>query len=125
MSKSQKGKFYAAIQPNIPRRPWFFSYRFTERSIISTICRLRLGHACTLVHLAKIRVRNHSLCECGLDDGSSPHILFICPKLIRPLYDVLPHKVPRPLNVQCLLMFVFSPLCKFLCKYIRYNKIKL
>ena len=124
-SRLLKGKYYASIQHSIPRRPWFYTQKFTERRIITTICRLRLGHACTPVHLAKIRVRDHSLCECGLDDGSPSHILFSCPKLIRPLYDILPHKVPRPLNVQCLLMFVFSPLCKFLCKYIKNNKIKL
>ena len=123
--KSYKGKFYATIQPDIPRRPWFFNQKFTERRIITTICRLRLGHACTPVHLAKIRVRDHSLCECGLDEGSVSHILFSCPKLLHPIYDVLPHKVPRPLNVQCVLSFVFSPLCTFLCKYIRHNKIKL
>ena len=124
-SKSHKGKYYAFIQPDIPRRPWFYSQKLIERKIITTICRLRLGHASTPVHLAKIRVRDHSLCECGLDDGTPSHILFSCPKLTRPLYDVLPHKVPRPINVQCLLMFVFSPLCKFLCKYIKHNKIKL
>ena len=84
--------------------------------------------ACVLgmpVHLAKIRVRDHSLCECGLDDGSLSHIFFSCLKLIRPLYYMLPYNVPRPLNVQCLLMFMFSPLCKFVCKYITNIKIKL
>ncbi|CAH2107436.1 unnamed protein product [Euphydryas editha] len=68
-SKSVKGKFYSNIQPDIPRRPWFFLHRHASRWVTSTICRLRLGHACTPVHLAKMRIRDHSLCECGLDEG--------------------------------------------------------
>lgn len=81
-------------------------------------CRLRLGHTCSPVHLAKIRVRDHSLCECGLDEGTVSHILFNCPKLLHPIYDILPCEIPRPIDVECLLMFLFSPFCAFLCKYI-------
>ena len=44
------------------------------------------------VHLAKIRVWDYSLCECGVDDCFPSHILFTCPKLIHPLYDVLPYR---------------------------------
>ncbi|CAH2101808.1 unnamed protein product [Euphydryas editha] len=124
-SKLVKGKFYSNIQADIPRRPWFFLHRHASRWVTSSICRLRLGHACTPVHLAKIRVRDHSLCECGLDEGTVSHILFSCPKLLRPVYDILPCDIPRPINVQCLLMLVFSPYCTFLCKYFELNKIKL
>ncbi|XP_045533475.1 uncharacterized protein LOC123720761 [Pieris brassicae] len=99
-SKSVKGKFYASIQPNIPRQHWFCYYRNANRWITSTISRLRLGHACTPVHLAKLRIRDHSICECGLDEGTVSHILFNCPKLTYPLYDILPPKVPRPLSVK-------------------------
>ena len=123
--KSFKGKHYASIQLEIPRRPWFYRLKHADRWVISTICRLRLGHTCSPVHLRKIKVRDHSLCECGLDEGSIPHILFSCPNLLYPIYDVLPHKVPRPINVNYLLMSVFSPLCKFICKYVKNNKIKL
>ncbi|XP_045783719.1 uncharacterized protein LOC123879877 [Maniola jurtina] len=124
-SKSVKGKYYASLQSEIPRRPWFFFHQNMVRWVASTITRLRIGHSCTPVHLAKLRIRDHSLCECGLDEGSPSHILFSCPRLVYKLYDVLPPKIPRPLSVECLLMFVFSPYVKFLCKYIKSNKIKL
>lgn len=124
-SSSVKGRQYSVIQPNIPRRPWFFLHRHADRWVTSTICRLRLGHSCTPVHLAKIRVRDHSLCECGLDEGSASHIFFNCPKLPYPIYDVLPPEIPRPVNISCLLMLVFSPHCSFLCRYIKRNRIKL
>ncbi|KPJ09191.1 RNA-directed DNA polymerase from mobile element jockey [Papilio machaon] len=124
-SKSIKGKYYASIQPDIPTRPWFFKYRNADRWVTSTISRLRLGHSCTPVFLAKLRIRNSSICECGLDEGTVSHILFNCPKLLHPLYDVLPPNIPRPVNVEYLLTFVFSSYCRFLCKYIECNKIKL
>nr|XP_026495787.1 uncharacterized protein LOC113400446 [Vanessa tameamea] len=75
VSSKSKGGFYASLQPDIPRRPWFSPHRQANRWITTTICRLRLGHACTPIHLCKIRVRDHSLCECGLDEGSLSHVI--------------------------------------------------
>ncbi|XP_045496436.1 uncharacterized protein LOC123694876 [Colias croceus] len=69
-SSRTKGKFYWDIQPIIPHKPWFFRFRKFDKLVTSTICRLRFGHACTPVHLAKIRVRDHSICECGLDEAA-------------------------------------------------------
>ncbi|CAH2218386.1 jg4397, partial [Pararge aegeria aegeria] len=60
-SKLVKGKFYATIQQNIPRQPWFCHSRSTNRWTSSTISRLRLGHASTPVHLAKLRIRDNSI----------------------------------------------------------------
>lgn len=120
-----KGKFYGSIQPDIPFRPWFFLFRGSGRWVTSTICRLRIGHACTTVHLNQLRIRDHSICECGLEEGSVTHILFSCPKLLHKLYDVLPPDIPRPINVELFLMLVFSPYVKFVRKYIYSNKIKL
>ena len=124
-SRLSKGRYYGSIQPSIPRRPWFFRWPKYSRRVTSTICRLRLGHACTPVHLRKIRVRDHSLCECGLDEGTSDHIFFNCQKLASSLYDSLPVEIPRPINFQTLLTYVYSPHIRYLCNYIRDNNIKL
>ncbi|RVE51317.1 hypothetical protein evm_003997 [Chilo suppressalis] len=45
---------------------------------VMTIRRLRLGHVNTPVFLAKLRIRDNSLCECGLEDGTVEHIFFRC-----------------------------------------------
>ncbi|KAI8440895.1 hypothetical protein MSG28_009195 [Choristoneura fumiferana] len=68
LSRHQKGRHYGNIQPLIPRKPWFYHFRSASKWVTSTICRLRLGHVCTPVFLSKIRVRDNSLCECGLDE---------------------------------------------------------
>ena len=120
-----KGKYYASIQLEVPTFPWFSRYRHANRSVTSTICRLCLGHACTPLHLAKLRVKDNSICECGLEEGSTDQIVFNCPKLNYSLYDILPLNVQRLVNVKCILALVFSPFIKMLVKFIVDNDIKL
>lgn len=124
LSKRIKGKHYADVQDSLLVRPWFFKYRKANKRVTSTICRLRLGHACTPVHLAKIRVKDSSLCECGLDEGSAEHIFFNCPR--RPsLYEVLPDIIPRPTNFKSLLSLVHTTFVNILCEYVHQNNIRL
>lgn len=125
VSKKVKGKFYGHLQPDIPPKPWFFKFKNIEKSISSSICRMRLGHCCSPVFLNKIKIRDHSLCECGLDEGSIDHILFSCPKLRFSLYDCLPPTIPRPTNSRLLLSLIFSPFHKTLSKFIKINNIRL
>ena len=77
------------------------------------------------VFLTKIRVRDSSLCECGLDEGNVNHMFFCCPKMRFSLYDVIPPNIPRPTSLKCLLSLVFTSFVYRLCKYIKINKIKL
>lgn len=124
-SRLHKGRYYGNIQPVIPYKPWFFRFRSGDKRSTSTISRLRLGHACTPVFLSKIRVRDHSLCECGLDEGTPDHIFFNCTKYAFSLYDILPVDIPRPINFQSLLTFADSPLVYHLIKYINIHNITL
>ncbi|CAK1592198.1 unnamed protein product [Parnassius mnemosyne] len=119
-----KGKHYAAIQCAILPKPWFFKFNKANKHSTSTICRLRIGHACTPVHLAKLRIRDSSLCECGLDEGTSDHIFFNCPKLSCSLYDYLPPDIPRPINFDSLLTYTNTPYVYILCDFINTNGIK-
>lgn len=120
-----KGRHYGDIQPDIPVQPWFFKYKKSSKIVTSTIIRSRLGHVCSPVFLAKIRVRDHSLCECGLEDGTLDHIFFCCPKLSYSLYDVLSPDIPRPVSFKCLLSYVFTPFIFILCNFIKSNNIRL
>ncbi|KAL0892118.1 hypothetical protein ABMA27_015319 [Loxostege sticticalis] len=69
-TKKKVGRHYSEVQHTIPPRPWFFKYINLSKRIVSIICRLRIGHSCTPVHLAKLRIKDSSICECGLDEGS-------------------------------------------------------
>lgn len=120
-----KGRYYGDIQPEIPTKPWFFKYKKNDKRVTSIIIRSRLGHVCSPVFLAKIRVRDHSRCECGLDEGTLDHIFFSCPKLSFSLYDVLKPDIPRPVNFKFLLSFVFTPFVYVLCNFIKANNIRL
>lgn len=125
ISRSIKGKFFGDIQPEIPYKPWFSKFKKADKRTTSVVCRLRLNHSCTPVFLSKLRIRDSSLCECGLDQGNVDHIFFSCPKLQFSLYDVMPPNIPRPTSFKCLLSLVFSPFISILCKFIQVNKIKL
>lgn len=125
VSKLLKGKHYGDLQPEIPLRPWFFKFKKASKTSTSILCRLRLGHICSPVFLAKIRVRNQSLCECGLDDGNVEHLLFSCPRLTVSLHDVMPPEIPRPMSSKTLLQLVFTPYVSKLCRFIAVNNIKL
>lgn len=124
-SSITKGSHYANIQPDIPPIPWFFKYRSANKRVTSVVCRLRLGHVCTPVFLAKIRVKDSSLCECGLDEGTTEHIFFNCPKNNPSLYSLLPQCIPRPTNFKSTLAFVDTDFVNILCSYINNNNIKL
>ncbi|XP_028172327.1 uncharacterized protein LOC114361480 [Ostrinia furnacalis] len=124
-SKRMVGKYYADIQKDIPSKPWFFRHKNLPKRTVSIICRLRLGHACTPVHLAKIHIRDSSICECGLDEGTTNHIFFNCPKIGSSLYDFLPKTFPRPSNIKCVLNTISCPILNSLAKFIKINKINL
>ncbi|CAK1593332.1 unnamed protein product [Parnassius mnemosyne] len=124
-SQILKGKHYAAIQDNIPSRPLFFIFNKANKRATSIVCRLRIGHVCTYVHLAKLRIRDSSLCECGLDEGNTIHIFFNCTKLSSSLYDYLPPDIPRPIDLNSLLIFTNTSFVYILCDFINSNNIKL
>jgi ribonuclease HI len=124
-SRQHTGRYYGGIEPFIRCKPWFHKFRSAPKWATSTICRLRLGHNCTPVFLAKIRVRDNSLCECGLDEGSLDHIFFNCPRFSYSMYDVLPKKIPRPINFYSLLCSMDSPITAILLKYIQVHNIRL
>ncbi|CAH2087297.1 unnamed protein product [Euphydryas editha] len=124
-SSRTTGKHYADIQRQIPIKPWFFKYYKAPKYVCSTICRLRLGHSCNPVFLAKIRIRDSSLCECGLDEGSPEHIFFSCSQNVSSLYNFLPPVIPRPTDFKSVLSFVHTPFVDTLCAFIVENNIRL
>ena len=115
-TRMRVGKHFSSIQPELPSRPWFFKRKSIPKNITSAIIRLRLGHVCTPVFLKKIRVRDHSLCECGLAEGTLEHVFLDCSNIVTPLYDILPSKILRPVNINYLLTLVHSTFVYTLCK---------
>jgi ribonuclease HI len=124
ITRLSKGRHYGGIQPDLPVRPWFFKFQKACKTATSTIIRLRLGHICSPSFLAKIRVRDHSLCECGLEEGTADHIFFNCPKTSSSLYDFLPDYIHRPANLSYILSFVNTSFVYILAKFINKFKIK-
>ncbi|XP_063365361.1 uncharacterized protein LOC134653585 [Cydia amplana] len=84
LSRRAKGQHYGNLQPNIPPKPWFFKHKGYSNVVTSNIIRLRLGHICSPVRLAKSRIRDSSICECGLDEGwmdTLPNTVYTSPTI--------------------------------------------
>lgn len=127
-NKTLKSYRYAKVQPTVPVKPWFFKTRFSKR-VTSILCRMRLGHCLTRVFLHKIRIRDSSICECGLDDEDLNHILFSCPLLdhsfiFNSIYEL---KLTLPFDAFSIL-FLANNRCEVLraiANFIEVNNIKL
>lgn len=128
VSSKLKGAYYASIQPDIQRKPWFYKCPNLSKRTVSSLCRLRLGHCCTPVFLHKIHIRDNSLCECGLDDGTLEHIFFSCPLNSQSLdlyHKLSKIKTPLPTNVNSLLTNFSPKLIQLLSVFFNENDIKL
>uniref|UniRef100_A0A2H1VIH2 SFRICE_021449 n=1 Tax=Spodoptera frugiperda TaxID=7108 RepID=A0A2H1VIH2_SPOFR len=126
-SSKQKGVYYATIQPDIRRKPWFAKFSRLSRHTVSSFCRIRLGHCSSPVFLRKIRVRDNPLCECGFGEGTLDHIFFSCQLNSQSfdLYNSLSKiQIPLPINFHSLLTYFSPKLIKIISKFINENNIK-
>ncbi|GBP56829.1 hypothetical protein EVAR_41465_1 [Eumeta japonica] len=78
ISKKSKGVNNFHIQPSFSLKPCFLKFKFDKRATL-IISRMRLDHCSILMHLAKLRIRDSSVCECRLDDEDLNHIFISCP----------------------------------------------
>lgn len=67
--------------PHPPSSPWFLQSSGSRR-VLTTICRLRLGHTHAPAHLHRCAGTLSPRCPCGEPRGTAGHILLECP-----LYD--------------------------------------
>lgn len=124
VSSRSKGSKFAAIQPDVGQKVWF-SKIFLSKKATSSIIRMRLGHCHSLVHLARLRIRDSSLCECGLDEGSLNHLFLSCPLLnhVNLYSGLIFQKVPFPTHMPSLL--VPNPaIFRLLANFLSINKMK-
>lgn len=120
-----KGKFFKSLQPNIPSKPWFSSLRFGKQ-VTSSIIRMRLGHVCTPIHLARFNIIESDLCACG-DVGDLNHIFFVCP--LNDVFSFYNHlvsiRVPFPTSIKSLLSCSNPDIYTALSIYLLNNNLKL
>ncbi|XP_059061881.1 uncharacterized protein LOC131854757 [Achroia grisella] len=66
ISCQTKARHYFNIQPKIPVKPWFYCVKLSKRATTSLI-RMRLGHMSSPSHLAKLKIVDTNVCDCGID----------------------------------------------------------
>lgn len=125
-SSRLKGTHLYNIQPDITFKPWFSKTR-TPKQVTSTISRMRIGHCSSPVHLRKLRIRDSSICECGLEEGTLSHLMFSCPRYFSPsLYELLSkYKAPLPANLFSILSLKNKKSTSALTNFLTTHDIKL
>jgi ribonuclease HI len=105
-SKFNGNRLYQ-LKKSVSSPPWFSSCS-KNRRFITSICRMRIGHTYTNLHLSKINVLQNSMCDCNKDSASLDHLIFACPlndeESINTLFKELTKlKVKFPVNILTLL----------------------
>lgn len=76
-----KGKWYSKIQSTPPAQPWYFrNKQVNSRSFITTINRMRFGHARVGTHLKRLKLVEEDQCEFCEEPENMEHIIFTCRK---------------------------------------------
>lgn len=124
-SAQKKGKFYYAIQPKVPTKPWFAKLRLGKRAT-SIIIRMRLGHVCTPAHLARLHIVDSNLCECG-EIGDLNHIFLSCPLFSHVSFynDLSSLKIPFPTSIPVLLASKDPSVFNSISSFILLNDIRI
>lgn len=117
---------YSQVVDHIPKSPWFKGIN-ASRKFITTICRIRFGHACFPKHLSRIGVLESDICStCGII-GDLDHIFFGCQNYEIPNNDLLKNlielNIPLPTNVIQLLSLNSIQIYNLLVNFL--NNIKL
>lgn len=112
---------YTQIEGNINKNPWF-QHIEERRNLITTVSRLRFGHACFPQHLKRIGVVDTDMCiSCGVPCDLD-HIFFGCSCHSRATDDfinrLLELKISLPTNLLHLLslknIHIYKELVRFL-----------
>lgn len=117
---------YSQVEDKIPRVSWYKNLS-VPRKFITTISRLRFGHACFAKHLKRLGVIESEMCTLCNTVGDLDHIFFECryytdasTELLRKLSGL---NVPLPTNLLHLLSYKNIAIYKVLMEFL--NEINL
>ncbi|XP_073999566.1 uncharacterized protein [Rhodnius prolixus] len=126
-SKTVKAKFYSAIQPSIPVKPWYSTVG-ASRTFYTAIVRLRLNHNRTPSHLFRIGVLPDKQCTCGEEaEADSNHLILACPQRSKGrdnLWEaIVENKLELPTNLQQILAGANIVTLEAIVNHIKHNHI--
>lgn len=105
--QQNRGTHYGTIEQFLPKKPWFFK-NSKPRKTITSLCRIRFGHASYPQHLNKIGVFTSPNCPCdNTTVGSLDHIFLFCPLYINQrtklIFNLQQLNFSQPFNLQTIL----------------------
>ena len=120
LTSRTKGKMLHLIKPNVQFRQWYERQEFLPRHMITTICRLRIGHGLYPSHLFRMGLLDSPTCNCG-EFGDVNHLLFrrlFEHQRINLFKDIHGLGLSLPINVTSILASESLAVYKAIYKYI-------
>nr|CAI5843233.1 unnamed protein product [Callosobruchus analis] len=119
---------YTSLEPKIRNSYWFENFNYSRKRI-TTIIRMKFGHACYPAHLHKIKVFNSNQCDICDEIADLDHIFFNCSKYqsqAAKLRERLQqHNVSQPYNILHLLSSNNKKIFDDLLLFVEESKISL
>ena len=117
----EKGHFYKKIQPNVPRRPWYYHHQ-VPKPFSRTITRMRSNHGVCDAYLHRFNLQDTPQCNrCGNPNGTIEHVVMECP-LFYPerdnLFKTLNTMIQLPYNYTHILSIPRLEIYKALYEYL-------
>uniref|UniRef100_A0A6P7FX52 Uncharacterized protein LOC114333648 isoform X1 n=1 Tax=Diabrotica virgifera virgifera TaxID=50390 RepID=A0A6P7FX52_DIAVI len=119
---------YTRIETKLRKKPWYNKFDYNRKSI-TTISRMKFGHACYPAHLHKIKILESDLCEFCNKIGDLDHIFYDCQKyraqsneLFRKLLKL---NIESPYNIMHLLALNRKEIYDCLLYFVRITKIQI
>ncbi|XP_026481416.1 uncharacterized protein LOC113388232 [Ctenocephalides felis] len=122
-SSREKGQFYAAIQEQIPVRPWFDKFT-RSRHFYCIFNRLRTNHTFTPFHLNRIGININPYCHClgEANNADANHLIMECRHMEEKrekLWNKLTKlRIPLPTNLRLMLAdtVTYDAIYEYICE---------
>lgn len=120
---------YTRIHPNIPRNFWHENFQVSRKHVTSII-RLKFGHACYPAHLHKIGIYSSPNCDHCDTVADLDHIFFGCMKYHDASSTLIKHiindsNIMAPFNILSLLSTASRKVYTYIMEFINSTKIRL
>lgn len=102
--------------------PWLYEFKFTKKSDISALCRLRTGHNRSVAHLFRMNLVDSPHCDCGMISTTN-HIFFECESnsvaTNALISGLITQKVHLPTSIDVLLRMKDSKIYRLILNFIK------
>ncbi|KAF6204075.1 hypothetical protein GE061_002415 [Apolygus lucorum] len=127
-SNYHAGFKYKIMFPQPSSNPWFARMPSHPKTFYRIMSRLRSGHCATKTYLLRIGRVESGMCNVCLEDEDAEHMILVCPihrNKRRLLFEKIEEFIPRPFNLELILVTELEAVYDAVVTFIVDSEIKL